>query len=202
MEVVKWIQKENENSRTKYPAAKTMIKELITSKAACNYLNTMYYNDTLNIANCVLIFNRHLNGNIWSFYTLHLLMDVNDIQYLRDRTPSQYVINYPSLRSLMPAVYKMFLNVTIQHIWLRFNNGLSSTYAEFETNIDTIFGEINAYIPQFTTRSDTPTAREKRWIFWAAFTVVSGLVSAYRFYKDYTFKKNVRRTLHYILDGQ
>ncbi len=34
------------------------------------------------------------------------------------------------------------------------------------------------------------------------FTVVSGLVSAYRFYKDYTFKKNVRRNLHYFLDGQ
>ncbi len=78
----------------------------------------------------------------------------------------------------------MFLNVTIQNIKFRFNNGLSSTYSEFEGYIDTIFEEINAYIPQFTTRSDTLTAREKRWIFGAALTVVSGLVLAYRFYKD------------------
>ncbi len=33
----------------------------------------------------------------------------------------------------------------------------------------------------------------------AALTVVSGLVSTYRFYKSYTFNKNVKRTLHYIL---
>ncbi len=92
-------------------------------------------------------------------------MDVNDIPYLRERSPSQYVINYPSLRSLMPGVYKIFLNLTIQHVRLRFNNGLSSTFTEFETDIDDILGEINAYICQFTTRSDTPTTHEKCWIF-------------------------------------
>ncbi len=32
--------------------------------------------------------------------------------------------------------------------------------------------------------------------------VVSGLVSAYRFYKDYVFKKNIKHTLHYILSNQ
>ncbi len=73
---------------------------------------------------------------------------------------------------------------------------------EFEQDIDDIFGEINAYIPQFTTWSDTPTTHEKHWIFRAAFTVVSGLVTAYQFYKSYTFRKNVKRTLHYILDNQ
>ncbi len=129
-------------------------------------------------------------------------MDVNDIHYLRERIPSQYVIDNPSLRNLMPGVYKIFLNITIQHVHLHFNNGLSSTFAEFETDIDDIFGEINAYIPQFTTRSDTPTTREKHWIFGAAFTVVSGLVSSYLCYKSYTFKKNDKSTLHYILDGQ
>ncbi len=203
MGVVKWIQRESKNSRTKYPATKTMIKELISSsKAACTYLDSMYYNNNLNHNHCFSTFNKHLSGNIWSFYTLHLHMDVNDIPYLKERTPNQYMIDYPSLRSLMPAVYKMFLNITIQHVRHRFNNGLSSTFAEFETDIDDIFREINACIPQFTTRSDTPTTREKRWIFRAAFTVVSGLVSAYRFYKSYTFKKNVKRTLCYILDGQ
>ncbi len=40
---------------------------------------------------------------------------------------------------------------------------LRSTFLEFERDIDDIFGEINAYIPQFTTRSDTPTGHEKLW---------------------------------------
>ncbi len=129
-------------------------------------------------------------------------MDVNDIPYLKDSPPSQYVINYPSMRNLMPGVYKLLLNVTIWHVCLHFNNGLSSTFAKFETDIDDYFGEINAYIPQFTTRSDTPTPWEKHSIFGAAFKVVSGLVSAYWFYKSYTFKKTVKRTLCYIFYGQ
>ncbi len=52
------------------------------------------------------------------------------------------------------------------------------------SNIDDIFEEINAYILQFTTKSDTPTKCEKRWIFGAAFMVMSCLVTAYRIYKS------------------
>ncbi len=73
---------------------------------------------------------------------------------------------------------------------------------EFEHDIDDIFDEINSYIPLFTTNSDTPSTHEKCWIFRAAFIVVSGLVSAYRVYKDYVFKTNVKQTLPYILDNQ
>ncbi len=145
MEVVKWMQRESKNTTTKYRATKTMIQELITPETAYIYLDFMYYNDTLNLDHCVSTFNRHLNRNAWSFYTLHLLMDVNDIPYLKDRTPSTYVILYPSMRNLTPVVYKLFLNVTIQYIQIRFNNGLSSTFVEFETYIDEIFEAINAY---------------------------------------------------------
>ncbi len=88
---------------------------------------------------------------------LHLLMDVHDIPSLQDKTPNQYFIHYPHMRTLMPNVYKLFLNITIQRVRLRFNNALSSRFMEFETDIDDIFGEINAYIPQFTTRSDALT---------------------------------------------
>ncbi len=73
----------------------------------------MYYNNTLNQDHCLSTFNRRLSRNVWSFYILHLLMDVNDIPYLKDSPPSQYVINYPSMRNLMPGVYKLLLNVTI-----------------------------------------------------------------------------------------
>ncbi len=44
--------------------------------------------------------------------------------------------------------------------------------------------------------------REKRWIFGVTFTFVSGLVTAYRMYKSYTFNNNVEQTLHYLLGNQ
>ncbi len=109
-------------------------------------------------------------------------------------------MNESVLNFLMPNIYRFFLNVTIQHVCHHFNNGLSLTFLEFERDIDDIFEEINAYILQFTTRSDTPTNHEKHWIFGATFTVVSGLVTAYRIYKSYTFSKNVQQTLSYISD--
>ncbi len=39
-------------------------------------------------------------------------------------------------------------------------------------------------------------------VTFIAFTVVSSLVTAYMIYKSYSFKKNVQRTLHYILGNQ
>ncbi len=127
-------------------------------------------------------------------------MDVYDTRSFLENT--MHYMHKQDLKFLMHNVYSLILNITIQHIRLRFNNGLSLSFMEFEHDIDNIFDEINAYIPQFTTRSDTPSSNEKRWIFGAAFTVVSGLVSAYRFYKDYVFNKNMTRTLHYILSNQ
>ncbi len=162
----------------------------------------MYYNNTLNNTHCISCFKDHMTKNVWSFYTLYLLIDLHDMNSLQDNTPNEFFIQFPIMRALMLNIYKIFLIITIQHVRLQFNNGLSSSFMGFEKDIDDIFGEINAYIPQFTTRSDTPTTKEKRWIFGAAFTVVSGIVSTYPFYKSYTFKKNVKRTIHYILDGQ
>ncbi len=127
-------------------------------------------------------------------------MDIYDIQSLVDN--NKYYMNESVLNFMMPNVYRLFLNITIQHVRHHFNNGLRSTFFEFERDIDEIFEEINAYIPQFTTQSDTSTKREKHWIFGAAFIVVSGLVTAYRIYKSYTFRKNVQRTLSYILSNQ
>ncbi len=160
----------------------------------------MYNSNTLNTHDCVKTFKHHLQNDTWSYYTLHLLMDVYDIQSLVDH--NKYYMNETVLNFFMPNVYRLFLNITIQHVCHRFNNGLSSTFLEFERDIDDIFEEINAYIPQFTTRSDTPTNREKHWIFRDAFMVVSGLVTAYRIYKSITFRKNVQQPLSYILDKQ
>ncbi len=129
-----------------------------------------------------------------------LLMDVYDIQSLVHH--NKYYMNESVLNFLMSNVYWLFLNVTIQHFHYRFNNSLSSTFLEFELDIDDILFLNNGYIAQFTTRSDTPTNHEKLWIFVGAFMVVSCLVTTYRIYKSHTFWKNVQQTLSYILDKQ
>ncbi len=137
-------------------------------------------------------------NKLLSNITIHLLMDFYNTQSLL--THNRFYMDESVLRYTMPNVYKLFFNVTIQHVRHHFNNGLCLTFLKFEHDIDDILGEINASIPQFTTRSDTPTKREKRWIFGAAFTVISGLDTVYRIYKSYTFRKNMQRTLHYILN--
>ncbi len=185
--IVKWIIRESTNPENKYPTTKTMVNDLITPKDACLYLDTMHYSNSLNIHCCVKTFKHHLQNDTWSYYTLHLLMDIYDIQSLVGHT--KYYMNESVLNFLMPNVYRLFLNITIQHVHHHFNNGLSSTFLEFERHIDNIFEEINAYIQQFTTRSEMPINHEKCWIFGAAFLVVSGLVTTYRIYKSYTFAK-------------
>ncbi len=112
-------------------------------------------------------------------------MDVYDIQSLAEN--NKHYMNESVLDYMMPNVYRLFLNITIQHVSHRFNYGLRSTFLEFKQGIVEIFNEINDYIPQVTTKSNTPTKREKFWIFGAAFTIVSGLVTPYWIYKSYTF---------------
>ncbi len=90
-------------------------------------------------------------------------MDVYDIKSLAET--NKHYRNESVLDYIMPNVYRLFLNITIQHVHHCFNHGLRSTFLEFERDIDVIFNEINAYIPQFTTKSDMPTKRDKRWIF-------------------------------------
>ncbi len=82
--VVKCIKKESKNSENRNSTAKAIVDDLITHKDTCLYLDSMYYNNSLNIPACVRTFKNHLQIDTWSFYTLHLLMDVNDIQSLVD----------------------------------------------------------------------------------------------------------------------
>ncbi len=56
-------------------------------------------------------FARHLSYNIWSYYTLHLLMDVYDISSFQENT--MHCMHHQDLSFLMPNVYKLFLNITI-----------------------------------------------------------------------------------------
>ncbi len=43
---------------------------------------------------------------IWSYYTLHVIMDVHDITLLKDNIPSSVMKDNAKLRQLMPEVYK------------------------------------------------------------------------------------------------
>ncbi len=83
---------------------------------------------------------------------------------------------------------------------LHYDQSVSSM--EFEHEIDTILTEINAYIPRFVIRTDTPNRNERSLIFGAAISVVSRLFSAWKFYKDRRFKQNLHRTLRYIINEQ
>ncbi len=89
--VVKWIIRESKNQDNKFPQTKTMVNDLITPMDACLYLNTIYYNNSLNVHGCVKTFKHHLQNDTWSYYTLHLLMDVYDIQSLADH--NKYYLN-------------------------------------------------------------------------------------------------------------
>ncbi len=89
-------------------------------------------------------------------------MYVYEIQSLAEN--HKHYMNESVLDHMMPNVYMLFLNITIQHVSHRFNHGLHSTFLEFERDIDEIFNEINAYIHQFTNKSDMPTKHEKRRI--------------------------------------
>ncbi len=109
----------------------------------------MYYNNTVNIHGCIRIIKLQIRKDTWSYYTLHLITDVYDIQSLAEN--NKHYMNESVLDYMMPNVCRLFLNITIQHVSHCFNHGLHSTFLEFERDIDEIFNEINAYIPQFTT---------------------------------------------------
>ncbi len=57
---------------------------------------------------------------------------------------------------MLPKVYRLFLNITVQMIKEQFHYDQSVSSMEFEYEIDAILTEVNAYIPRFVTRSDTP----------------------------------------------
>ncbi len=66
---VRWIKRESKTPYTDFPLTKSIVKDLITSKDSCLYLDSMYYNNTLNIHDCVKTFKHHLQNDTWSYYT-------------------------------------------------------------------------------------------------------------------------------------
>ncbi len=84
----------------------------------------------------------------------------------------------------------------------QFHYDQSVSSIEFEHKIDTILTEINAYIPRFVIRTDTPDRYERSLIFCVTMGIISWLFSAWKFYKDRRLKQNLHRTLKYIINAQ
>ncbi len=113
-----------------------------------------------------------------------------------------YIADRSRLRLMMPKVYKLFLNITLQIIREQFHYDQSASSLAFEHEIDIILTEINAYIPIFVTRTDKPDRCERGIIFSTVLSAISRLFSAWKFYKDRRFTQNIYCTLQYILNEQ
>ena len=189
--------------------------KILSISEACNYLNILYYNNTLELPTCISDFESHLKYNVFSFYTLKSILDLLNI--LEEETIKETMgrsmpffdplSSILSSESITKSNFKSFttellLNITLQYMQVRFAIGLHSDAIIFSSELDLILKDVNAYIPTFTTDTTLTRDRQKRFILASMFTVASGIFSAWRFYKDYQFKKNLRRTLHVILASQ
>ncbi len=168
----------------------------------------MYYKNELDLLKCKKTFKYHFDNNIWSYFTVKIMLNLLDIvsqEELRAPGASALLNHHRFLQRKQntpykPDIFKMHLNITIQYINIRFAEYIRISSTKFEKEIDFILNETNAYIPRFVTHTDMPVNREKQAILVALFTVGSGMFSAWCFYKDYTFKCNLRQMLHHILN--
>ncbi len=119
LDMDKWIMQESVNPKNKYPMTKTVVHTLISAKDACLYVNNMYYNNSLNINGCTNTFQEHLGKGIWSYYTLHLVMDVYDIHSVINH--KEKYMNESVLQIMMPNTNKLLSNITI-HLLMDFYN--------------------------------------------------------------------------------
>ncbi len=79
---IRWIMKKSKN--TEFPQTKSSVNYHIKPTDSYLYLDRMYYNKTMNIDGCVRTFKHQFQNDTWSYYTLHLFMDVYDIQSLAE----------------------------------------------------------------------------------------------------------------------
>ncbi len=90
---------------------KTEVHKLISAKDACLYINNMYYNNSLNINGCANTFQDHLTKGIWSYCTLHLVMNVYDIHSVINH--KENYMNESVFQNVMPNTNKLLSNITI-----------------------------------------------------------------------------------------
>ena len=182
--------------------------------ATCHWVNGLYYNNTLNIGKCAREFQSHCDNGQVSYYTVHLVLDfLPQVAQAQARHGSMSswrpdrIFNLDktwrsfSVASFKPVLYHYLLNITLHYMQVRFIIGLHSATQDFDTKIESLFKDINAYIPRFVTSTGVSGRRSKRIAITTLLGAASGLFTAWRIYKDYQFKQNLRRTLRHLVSN-
>ncbi len=97
----------------------------------------MYYNKHLNVLFCLDTFKSHVRNDQWSYYTLQIIMNIYDvlgndlekIDKLKMAIPN--ISDKNRLRIMLPKVYRLFLNITVQMIKQQFHYDQSVSSSEF-----------------------------------------------------------------------
>jgi accessory gene regulator protein AgrB len=98
--------------------------------------------------------------NIFSYFTIKSVLDFMEVlerEQMRGNMGYAWRLKY--LHSLgifnvslfRPYVEQMLINVTLQYMEIRFAHGLHVDALIFQTELDILLSEVNAYIPHFTT---------------------------------------------------
>ncbi len=88
----------------------------------------MYYKNELDVQKCKNTFKYHFNNNIWSYFTIKIMLDLLDVvshKELRGKGKSTLLNQHRYLKRKQitpykPEIFKMHLNITIQYINIRF----------------------------------------------------------------------------------
>ncbi len=195
---------------TEYDPLKMIKEQLPPPDGICSYLNQTYFNHTLIRAECIGNFTLHLKENHISYYTVKFMtVFIEYLQYVSskpNKSSSLVFTQWPKLNRLNlnefdKYLYGAYLNITVIYKKARFATYLQSNMKTLDARIDTVFNELNAYIPRFETMSHDaqPNLQEKRAIFSTLLTLLSTSFSVWKFYRDYRYKQHLKKTLRYIL---
>ncbi len=88
----------------------------------------MYYKNEFDVQKCIKTFKYHFNNNIWSHFTIRIMLDLLDVvsqEELRGEGKSALLHQHKyskrkQITPYKPEIFKMRLNITIQHINIRF----------------------------------------------------------------------------------
>jgi hypothetical protein len=129
-------------------------------------------------------FQFHFKMNLFSYFTIKSALDFMEVlesEQIRHNLGFAWRVIYLdslgtfNISLFRPYVEQMLINVTLQYMEIRFAHGLRVDALIFQTELDLLLSEVNAYIPHFTTNHSVSPRRRKRLVIAAAFTIASGI---------------------------
>ncbi len=70
-----WLKINTANQTVLYPELEHYMASM---KTTCAHLNVMYCKNELDVTKCVKTFKYHFNNNIWSYFTVKIMLDLLD----------------------------------------------------------------------------------------------------------------------------